>query len=108
MTLVAVCSVTGAFDIDGDTFTMHLVNDSSETLRYRLCLDDCDSSPLEPEVGPGEDYQGNHTVGVLNWWQVEDIDGGILGCFRIFAEEHRPDIDTLYVSRDLMPCPWMP
>ena len=100
--VVGAALVTGS--LEGDTFSMNVVNDTDERVQLRQCLDACDSSVRTPHLEPGDDYSVSAALGVLNWWQVRDEAGNVLGCFRIDFDD-RPEFNDLYVGEDLVPCP---
>jgi hypothetical protein len=90
---------------EGDTFRMDLTNDTQEPLEFRLCSADCNRFHLESRIEPGKHRPTNFAVGILSYWQVQDEEGAVLGCFRIYEPDERPELRVLYVSKDLVPCP---
>ena len=91
-----------ACDIDGDTYSLNFTNDTQEMVK--MCIRDCDSSPLKRQVEPGDYYRANGALGHPLLWQVRDQGDNILGCFMYDLDE-RPKIEERYVSTDLVPCP---
>ena len=90
---------------EGDTFRMHLRNDTAEILEIGLCGDDCDKTAFSEQVEPGDSYPSSNTVGILSWYRVQDKERTVLGCIKIDFKDERPEFGELYVSRDLVPCP---
>ena len=94
---------------DGDTFRIHLVNDTEQQLEYRMCRStNCDSPRTSSLVDPGDSLAVTGVVGVPNWWQVRDTAGNVQGCFSLLYDERpvfdeRPDLDL--TTADLEACP---
>ena len=81
----------GNLSWEGETFTVDLVNDTTEPLQFLQCADDyCESFARAKRVDPRESHPIAGTVDVLSWWQVQDEAGHVLGCFRIdFSQRPR-------------------
>ena len=110
--LVAVAFALGlalafmtACDWEGDTFRMHLRNDTEEILEIGLCGNDCDKTAFSEQVEPGDSYPSSNTVGILSWYRVQNEEGTVLGCIRIYEPDERPEINELYISTILASCP---
>lgn len=103
LVLMAVLGVCLGFDIDGDTFGMHLVNDTDQPLEYRNCKGrNCENPRSTKIVEPGDFRRAGGALGVANWWQVRDTSGNILGCYDLLYDE-RPKFDL--ITADVQPCP---
>lgn len=80
-TLVGLALFAGAFlQLDDQTFSVWLENDSATALELRQCADDCTTFHDETRLRPGERVAENTVVDVPNWWRVDDQSGRTLGC----------------------------
>ena len=104
--LGAVLIAVWAIACEGDTFRMHLTNDTPEALQYRSCSgENCENPHIEALIQPGDDYPASAALGRVFYWQLRTEAGKIVGCFKIDFPHERPDPNVLYVSKDLVPCP---
>lgn len=89
---------------DGQTFPVDLTNDSAEPLTFLVCVDDdCQSFGRREQVAPGETYPDVGKVDRPAMWLVSDLQGNVLGCFRIPFDKKYEHV-TLRVS-EIDRCP---
>jgi hypothetical protein len=107
MRVLAACGISVAVgllsgcDIEGQTMSVSLVNDSATTLSFLQCrAGDCSDigGRSASNVVPGGTYGTVATVDTTSWYRVVDTDGQTVGCLRLAFNRREGDA-RVYASQ---------
>ena len=104
LALTALLLLTACESLDGDTFSMKLVNDAPREVSLYHCKDfSCGELGPRIRVSPGDSFPLTMVTKIIKRYLVEDSDGNLLGCVRLEFEERHAGLQV--PVSDAEPCP---
>jgi hypothetical protein len=108
--LTLVCALLAwsllACDIDGETMSIQLVNDTDQSVGFFQCRSgDCSDfgGRSVESVGPGDHFTTVAVIDVVSWYLVKDARSDTLGCLKLDFRQREPN-PRLFASRTVS-CP---
>jgi hypothetical protein len=99
-----ILCLSAACDIDGETYELRFLNDTSGIVTIQRCRDAaCNKLQRGRALAPGESLTTTGVVDMEAWWRASDDDGASLGCFHVDFRS-RPSSGLFRVSESTV-CP---